>query len=134
MGKLFTAVPFILAPFLALAGDVQVPDIVSDLINDASSAIIPETIALSSVFVAIVQSLKVVFLHLHVDISGKKSGALAVAVAVLYALFNLEVWQDGLISSQDVILVFQSAVSAVAGIYGYKLLWRKPKEVGHGND
>ena len=120
-------------PFFAFSGEVQVPDVVSDVLKDASSSLIPGTIALSSVFVAAVQSLKVIFSRLHVDISGKKSGALAVAVAVLYALFNIDVWQDGSLSSQDVILMVQSAVSAVAGIYGYKLLWRKPKEAGDGN-
>jgi len=112
-------------PIIIFGQDVQVPSVVTDTINDALTNFGPKTFALSSAMVAIVQTIKVALAKFQIDISGIKSKILAITVAVIYVLINLNVWADGSISQADIVLIIQSVISAVSGIYGYKLLWRK---------
>lgn len=117
----------ILLPLFAFCQEsVEVPQVINDTLSDSLTKFVPNTIMLSSVFVTIVQVLKKSLSQFKIDISGLKSQALTLAVAVIYVLINLDVWEDGSLTHQDIQMIIESVVSAIAGIFGYKLLWRKP--------
>jgi len=112
-------------PIIILAQDVIVPDIVSDAVETTVEGFVTKTWIMSSIMMAVIQALKKIMTMLRFDISGIKSQVLAIAITVLYVLLNMNVWQDGQISPDDVVLMIQGVVSAVGGIYGYKLLWKR---------
>jgi uncharacterized membrane protein len=107
--------------------DVVVPDVVSDTVETTVDGFITKTWIMSSAVMAIIQALKKILGMLKFEVSGFKSQALAIAVTVLYVLANMNVWQDGQITPDDALLMIQGVLSAVGGIYGYKLLWRAKK-------
>ena len=115
----------LLMPIIILAQDVIVPDIVSDAVETTVEGFVTKTWIMSSIMMAVIQALKKIMTMLRFDISGIKSQVLAIAITVLYVLLNMNVWQDGQISPDDVVLMIQGVVSAVGGIYGYKLLWKR---------
>lgn len=104
---------------------LEVPQVVTDSVSSLVQNAVPQTIVLSGIFVTIVQALKKVLGQFKIDVSGIKSQALAIAVAVIYVLLNLNVWDDGNLSQKDIVLIIEAVVSTVGGIFGYKLLWRK---------
>lgn len=108
------------------AQTVEVPVEVSGAIDDLVNNTVPSTLVLSGVIVTVVQVLKKILASFKLEVSGIKSQALAVLLAVAYASFNIDVWDDGVLSQKDVIVIIQSVISALGGIYGYKLLWRAP--------
>lgn len=111
------------------AEEIAVPAEVSDTLTTTVQNFMTKTATLSTILVAIVQSLKKILAGLNIDISGIKSQAIAIAITVVYVLVNLNVWDDGTLSQADVVLMVQSAISAISGIYGYKLLWRNKEEI-----
>lgn len=113
-------------PVICFAEEVlEVPQVVTDSVSSLVQNAVPQTVILSTVFVTIVQALKKVLGQFKIDVSGIKSQALAIAVAVIYVLLNLNVWDDGSLSQKDIVLIIEAVVSTVGGIFGYKLLWRK---------
>jgi len=108
-----------------IAQEVVVPDMVADGIETTVDGFVTKTWILSSAVMAIIQALKKILAAFQMDVSGFKSRALAIVLTIFYVVANMEVWQDGQISPDDVVLIIQGVLSAVGGIYGYKLLWRK---------
>lgn len=117
----------ILLPIILLGEEVvEIPDVVTDTLTTTVENFLPKTFTMSAIFVATVQILKKVLASFKIDVSGLKSQWLAILIAVLYVLVNLNVWNDGVISSEDIVLIIQAIISSVGGIFSYKLLWRKP--------
>lgn len=120
---------FICFPIFLIAEDIVVPKEVTDTVEQTVGAFVTKTWILSSGVMAAIQVIKKILLSFQVSVSGIKSQALAIFLSVLYVLFNLNIWEDGKISPDDWILMFEGIVSAIGGIYGYKLLWRKKEEI-----
>lgn len=124
-----------LAPIIVWAEDIVVPDLISDTVETTVDGFVTKTWIMSSVMMAIIQALKKIMSAFKLDLSGIKSQIAAIIITTLYVLVNMNVWQDGQISPNDVLIMIQGVISAVGGIYGYKVLWRnknnvenKPKE------
>lgn len=113
-------------PCMLLAQEIALPQEATDTIDSLVKNAVPNTIMLSSIFVLIVQILKKVLLTVKIDISGIKSQIVAVLVAVLYVLISTNVWEDGSLSQKDIVTVIEAVISTIAGIFGYKLLWKTP--------
>lgn len=114
----------VVMPLIIFAQEVVVPDAVSDVVETTVDGFITKTWIMSSAVMAVIQGLKKIFGALKFEISGIKSQALAIAITIAYVLLNMNVWQDGQITPDDALLMIQGVLSAVGGIYGYKLLWR----------
>jgi len=120
---------FICLPIFLIAEEIVVPKEVTDTVEQTVGSFVTKTWILSSGVMAGIQLLKKILLSFQITISGIKSQALAIGLSVLYVLINLNVWEDGTINSADLILMIEGIASAIGGIYGYKLLWRKKEEV-----
>ncbi|MCK9154689.1 MAG: hypothetical protein M0P12_01095 [Paludibacteraceae bacterium] len=118
----------VLLPFVVFAEQIQVeiPEAVTDLIGGTVDKFISGTFVMSTVFVAAVQIIKKVMEKFSVEINGIKSQILTVIIGILYSLIETGVWQDGIISNADIVTMSQAALAVISGVFGYKLLWRKP--------
>lgn len=114
----------LLAPIIVWAEDIVVPDLISDTVETTVDGFVTKTWIMSSVMMAIIQALKKIMSAFKLDLSGIKSQIAAIIITTLYVLVNMNVWQDGQISPNDVLIMIQGVISAVGGIYGYKVLWR----------
>jgi len=117
---------FPLAALSATLQTLEIPKEASDSVDAVVNHLMPNTIVLSGTIVTVVQVLKKVMASLRVEISGIKSQVLAVFLATLYAALSVDAWNTGEISSQDVVIIIQSVISAIGGIYSYKILWKLP--------
>lgn len=127
MKKIVSMLAFLLAPLAIFAAtQFEVPAEAKDALDTIVNNTAPNVIVLSGVIVTVVQVLKKLLATFKIEISGIKSQLLALGIAVAYAVFNLTVWDDGQLSKQDIVTIIEAVVSAVGGIYGYKILWRTP--------
>jgi len=128
MKKMITAILAISVPVLLMAAEteIEVPGAVTELIGGTVDKFVTGTFVMSTGFVAAVQIIKKIMEKFRVEIGGVKSQLLTVAIGITYAVIDTGVWQDGNISSADIVSMTQAAIAVVSGVFGYKLLWKQP--------
>jgi hypothetical protein len=113
-------------PLCLLAETINLSPEVTETTEAIVKDFFPNAFVLSGIIVAVVQILKKVLSSVHVLVEGKSSQALTVSVGVLYVIVNSAFWNRGVVDANDIILLLETIVATVGGIYGYKILWRKP--------